>query len=53
VFESRLAVFVALAAFSVTLAVHLGVSILEYRRIMRREWPKVEPLTDDDDWAAA
>lgn len=53
VFESRFAVFVALAAFSVTLAVHLGVSILEYRRIMRREWPKVEPLTDDDDWAAA
>ena len=22
---------------------------LRYRRTMRREWPKVEPLPDDDD----
>jgi hypothetical protein len=53
VLESRLAVFVALAAFTATLTVHLVVSILEYRRTMRREWPKVEPIADDDDWDAA
>jgi hypothetical protein len=52
VFESRGAVFVALGAFIARLAVHLVVSIFEYRRLMRREWPKVEPITDDDDWDA-
>jgi hypothetical protein len=52
-FESRAAVFVALGAFVATLAVHLVVSIVAYRRIMGREWPKVEPITDDDDWDAA
>jgi len=25
------------------------VALLDYRHVMRREWPKVEPL-DDDDW---
>jgi hypothetical protein len=52
-FESRPAVYVALAAFLATLAVHLVVSIVNYRRVMRREWPKVEPIADDDDWDAA
>jgi hypothetical protein len=52
-FESRAATFVALGAFVATLAVHLVVSIVAYRRIMGREWPKVEPITDDDDWDAA
>jgi putative effector of murein hydrolase LrgA (UPF0299 family) len=53
VFESRAAVFLVLAALAATLAVHLVVSIVAYRRIMGREWPKVEPITDDDDWDAA
>jgi hypothetical protein len=53
VFESRLAVFVALAAFVATLAAHLVPSIVVYRQVMRREWPKVEPITDDDEWDAA
>jgi hypothetical protein len=52
-FESELAAFVALAAFFAMLAFHLGAGIFEYRRTMRREWPKVEPLTDDDEWDAA
>jgi len=41
----------------VTLAVVLGLvvvsqvytSALRYRRTMRKEWPKVEPLPNDDD----
>jgi hypothetical protein len=53
IFESRLAVLFVLVGLLTTLAVHLAVSILEYRRIMRREWPKVAPLVDDDDWDAA
>jgi hypothetical protein len=51
--ESRAAAFVALTALAATLAVHLVISIVAYRRTMRREWPRVEPITDDDDWDAA
>jgi hypothetical protein len=29
---------------------HLIMGVTEYRRIMRRPWPKVRPLEDDDDW---
>ena len=29
---------------------HLVMGITEYRRIMRRPWPQVAPLDDDDDW---
>ena len=53
VFESRPAVFLVLATFLAMLAIHLLVSVLAYRQVMRREWPKVAPLTDDDDWDAA
>ena len=28
----------------------LLVGLTEYRRTMRRPWPKVPPLDDDDDW---
>ena len=28
---------------------HLAISAVAYRRTMRREWPRVEPLPDDDD----
>jgi hypothetical protein len=40
-------------AFTATLAVHIGMSVVYYRQVMRREWPKVAPLTDDDEWDAA
>jgi hypothetical protein len=46
---SRRAAYVALGAFVATVALHLVVAVVAYRRIMRREWPKVEPL-EDDDW---
>jgi membrane protein DedA with SNARE-associated domain len=29
---------------------HVLVGIRAYRRVMRRPWPKVKPLEDDDDW---
>jgi hypothetical protein len=40
--------FLMLAAVCFRIAGHLAVGISEYRRIMRRPWPKVPPL--DDDW---
>ena len=30
--------------------VSLVVGLVEYRRTMRRAWPEVAPLDDDDDW---
>ncbi len=48
-FESRVAAFLVVGALVGTLAVHIAVALLNYRHVMRREWPKVEPL-DDDDW---
>lgn len=48
-FESRVAAFLVLHALAATLAVRTAVALLDYRHVMRREWPKVEPL-DDDDW---
>ena len=29
---------------------HLVMGVTEYRRVMRRPWPQVAPLDDDDDW---
>jgi len=43
--------FLMLAAVCGTIADHLLIGVSEYRRIMRRPWPKVSPLDDDeDDW---
>jgi hypothetical protein len=39
-----------LAAVCGTIAGHLLIGVSEYRRIMRRPWPKVPPLDDEDDW---
>ncbi len=41
-----------LAAAAVLLVGHLALGVVGYRRVMRRPWPKVEPLDrdDDDDW---
>jgi putative effector of murein hydrolase LrgA (UPF0299 family) len=52
-FAWREAAYVALGAFVATLVVHVTVAIVNYRRVMRREWPKVEPIVEDDDWDAA
>ena len=49
-FQSRTAAYAALAGFLATVSVHVIVSVVYYRRVMAREWPKVEPLDDDEDW---
>jgi hypothetical protein len=49
-FESRVAAFVVVGALVATLIVHIAVALLTYHHVMQREWPKVEPLDDDDDW---
>jgi hypothetical protein len=43
-------VFLMLAGVCGNISGHLLVGVTEYRRIMRRPWPKVPPLEDDDDW---
>lgn len=35
--------------FALVLGSQIYTSAVRYRRMMRREWPNVEPLTDDDD----
>ena len=51
-FVSRTAAYVVVGALVATLVVHIAVALVNYRHVMRREWPKVEPLDDDedDDW---
>lgn len=47
----RPGVVLMLAGVSGFVAGHLIMGFTEYRRIMRRPWPKVRPLDDDeDDW---
>jgi hypothetical protein len=52
-FESEVAALLVLGGFVGTLTFHLVSAVIVYRETMRREWPKVEPLADDDDWDAA
>jgi VanZ family protein len=46
-FQSRRAGVIA--AFAVVLSMHLLAGVAEYRKTMRRPWPDVAPLTDDDE----
>jgi hypothetical protein len=48
-FQSRRAAVIAIASFTVVLLMHLAAGVFEYRRTMRRPWPAVRPLTDDED----
>ncbi|MDQ3066937.1 MAG: hypothetical protein M3R12_07290 [Actinomycetota bacterium] len=41
---SALLIFCALAGL---VASHVAISVVSYRRTMRRPWPRVEPLHDD------
>jgi Na+/melibiose symporter-like transporter len=43
------AAWILVAVVAAAVVGHLVVAILRYRKIMRRPWPKVEPLPDDDD----
>jgi hypothetical protein len=42
--------WLAVASLAVGLAANVALSVVKYRRTMRRPWPQVAPLTDDD-WA--
>jgi xanthine/uracil permease len=50
VFVGVTGALVMLAGFAGSLAIHLIVGIVEYRRVMARPWPKVPRLDDEDDW---
>lgn len=39
-----------LAGVGSSLAIHLVVGVIGYRRVMAREWPQVPPVEDADDW---
>jgi hypothetical protein len=41
---------VLLVVAGVVVLASLARGITHYRSVMRREWPKVEPRDDDDDW---
>jgi hypothetical protein len=45
----RPAAYLLLTALLGLVAGHLVMGITEYRRVMKRPWPDVAPL-DDDDW---
>jgi hypothetical protein len=45
----RLAVFLLLAGVIGLFGMRLAFALVEYRRTMRRPWPRVPPLQDDDD----
>ena len=47
---SPLLAFGVLAAVAARVVAHVGVAVVAYRRTMRRPWPEVEPLRDDDGW---
>ena len=46
--EERVGAWLLLAAVVGLVAMHLALSLVAYRRIMRRPWPQVEPQRDDD-----
>jgi xanthine/uracil permease len=50
VFVGLAGALVMLAGFAGSLAIHLVVGIVEYRRVMARPWPAVPALGDEDDW---
>jgi hypothetical protein len=49
-FGWRPGAYVLLTALLGQLVGHLAMGITEYRRVMRRPWPEVAALEDDDDW---
>jgi hypothetical protein len=50
VFGWRPGGFLMLAGVCGMIGGHLVVGVVEYRRTMRRPWPAVSPLDDEDDW---
>jgi hypothetical protein len=48
-FAPRLAVFLIFVGFIGYVGTHVVMGIVHYRRTMRRPWPRVPPIEDDDD----
>ena len=48
-FDLRLGALLLLAGVLGTSAARLAAIVIGYRQTMRRPWPKVRPLEDDDD----
>ena len=46
---ATVAAVVLVAVVLARLAIDLAVGVAGYRRVMRRPWPRVEPLVDDDE----
>ena len=46
----RPAAWILVGAMTIMLAVRFVVSVVTYRQVMNRPWPKVASLPDDDDW---
>jgi hypothetical protein len=49
VFEWRVGALVAVISLVASLMLHVVNGVIEYRRVMKRPWPRVAPLDDDDD----
>ncbi len=47
---SETGAWILLVALAALITTHLAISVVAYRRTMRRAWPAVRPLADDDDW---
>ena len=47
--DERAGAWLLLAAVTGLVLAHLAISVVAYRRIMRRPWPQVAPLADDWD----
>jgi hypothetical protein len=50
VFVGAVGAVLMLAGLGLSLSTHLIVGVTNYRRVMAREWPKVRPLDDGDEW---
>jgi hypothetical protein len=48
-FSPRLGLFLTVVGIGGALATQVVFTVLAYRREMRRPWPKVPPIEDDDD----
>lgn len=48
-FSRRQAAVLILVGFFGYMGTHLAMGACQYRETMRRPWPKVPPLEDDDD----
>lgn len=40
--------WVTVAGFAFAVVAHVAIAVVAFRRTMRRPWPQVAPLTDDD-----